>query len=326
MEYRSSVSNFLILGSTGFVGSALQNQLTQSVYENVVGASSGLHNKSGRKTSLNSMSHVVWDITKRSELPANFDVIVHAATPASAVLNSQNPDEMFRIITRGMENVIEFASRHPKAPTILFTSSGAVYGTQLNYLDSVREDSQILLDSNGPTSAYADGKRAAESLLDAATKAGACRGLIARLFAFSGINLPRDRHFAIGNFVEDAVVNKKITVRSDGSSIRSYLDEQDMAQWLLAIAQNGNPDRIYHIGSERAVSIRELAFLVAERCTLITGEQISVDILGQISSIDGVSRYVPSTVRTRQELGLSETISLESSIDSMLRVAISEQV
>ena len=326
MKYYFLVSNVLILGGTGFVGRALQNQLSQSSYENVVCVSSGLHNKSPQKTLLGRTSHIAWDITKSAHMPPVFDLIVHAATPASAVLNAQDPNEMFRIITRGMENVIEFASRHPKAPTILFTSSGAVYGTQLNYLDNVREDSQILLDSNGPTSAYADGKRAAESLLDAATKAGACRGLIARLFAFSGINLPRDRHFAIGNFVEDAVVNKKITVRSDGSSIRSYLDEQDMAQWLLSIAQNGNPDRIYHIGSERAVSIRELAFLVAERFTLITGEQISVDILGQISPIDGVSRYVPSTVQTRQELGLSETISLESSIDSMLRVAISDQV
>lgn len=266
------------------------------------------------------------DLLERGFTLPDSDVIIHAASPASAALNSADPGLMFESIVQSTSNLMDCVARSQSQPRILFLSSGAVYGEMASGAETFSEEWQTSSMDVASSSAYVEGKRTAEAMLRAATNEGVCEAVIARLFAFSGINLPRDRHFAIGNFVEDAVVNKKITVRSDGSSIRSYLDEQDMAQWLLAIAQHGNPDRIYHIGSERAVSIRELAFLVAERCTLITGEQISVDILGQISPIDGVSRYVPSTVQTRQELGLSETISLESSIDSMLRLAISEQV
>jgi hypothetical protein len=56
----------------------------------------------------------------------------------------------------------------------------------------------------------------------------------------------------------------------------------------------------------------------------MTGDEIPVEILGQSSPLDGVMRYVPSTFQTRKEMGLSETISLENSIDSMLQAAISQ--
>jgi dTDP-glucose 4,6-dehydratase len=232
---------------------------------------------------------------------------------------------MLNLIVRGMENVIEFASRHPVPPKIVFTSSGAVYGEVSSSINLIPEDFPIATPSADHYSAYAEGKRRAESMLRDATVAGHCEGITARLFAFSGENLPRDRHFAIGNFVDSAITQKKIVVRSDGSSIRSYLDEKDMAQWLLSIAEKGTSGNIYHVGSERAISIRDLAFLISDRCEMLTGESIPIEILGQTSHLDGVSRYVPSTLQTRMNLELSEKISLEKSIDQMLRAAIAAQ-
>lgn len=316
------MGKLLVLGGTGFVGKSLISSAKigdfGTIYSSQRGdASTGTTDPTGITP-----QNLVWDIRNISDLALDFDVIIHAATPASATLNNSDPREMFEIIVQGMENVIEFASRHSVPPIILFTSSGAVYGEIPSSVNHISEDFPVASDSVGISSAYAEGKRLAESILRNATLTGVCHGLIARLFAFSGGNLPRDRHFAIGNFVEDAVTKKKITVRSDGSSIRSYLDEHDMAQWLLSIARNGIADNVYHVGSERAISIRNLAFLVSERCEMLTGESIPVEILGLTSQLDGVSRYVPSTAQTRTELGLSETISLESSIDSMLQAAI----
>jgi len=320
------MSNLLILGGSGFVGLSLQDELLKSNYENIVCVSSRINPPTKRNGHSGENSYVSWDIRFRSELAPNFDVIIHAATPASAQLNTSDPGEMYKIIVQGMENVIEFASRHISPPKILFTSSGAVYDNGPITLENVREDTLVTTNSSDHSSAYSDGKRKAEVMLKDATKSGICSGVIARLFAFSGVHLPRDRHFAIGNFVHSAVTQKRITVRSDGSSIRSYLDQQDMAQWLLAIADKGIPNNNYHVGSERAISIRDLAFLVAERYSILTEELIPVEILGQTSPLDGVSRYVPSTYQTRKELGLSETISLEDSIDAMLQGAIASQL
>ena len=95
-----------------------------------------------------------------------------------------------------------------------------------------------------------------------------------------------------------------------------------MASWLFRILEVGQSDTIYHVGSERSISIRDLAFLIAFRTQTILQQEITVEVQGLKSSIDGVSRYVPSTLLTRQALGVRETISLEESIDAMIYKAI----
>ncbi len=316
------MANLLVLGASGFVGLSLQSELFDSYSGGVTLTSSGLRQKTDDQGVPTGISYVPWDVRNRCDLIPKYEMIIHAATPASALLNSSDPDSMLELIVQGMENVIEFASRHPDPPTVLFTSSGAVYGDMPQGLERIPEDWKRELGLQPLTSAYATGKFVAESMLKEATEAGKCFGLIARLFAFSGIHLPIDKHFAIGNFVRDVVQSQLITIRSDGSSVRSYMDGHDLAMWLLRIVEAGSSDEIYHIGSERAISIRDLASLVAKRYEILTNQAAKVEILGQSSPLDGVSRYVPSTFKTRQLLSIDETITLETSIDQMIQHTI----
>jgi nucleoside-diphosphate-sugar epimerase len=318
------MSSLLILGGSGFVGSAICSSPTLESYAEVTSASRHPHDKYVDSIQSSFFDNVSWDVREKAEIPSKFDVIIHAATPASATLNSNDPNEMFDVIVQGMKNVIEFASRNSNPPTILFTSSGAVYGEVDNSIELIPEDWPGAVNPIRPFSAYAEGKRVAESLLSVATSQGICKGLIARMFAFSGVDLPMDRHFAIGNFVKDAVSTHTIQIRSDGSSIRSYMDQQDMANWLLRILEAGQTNAIYHVGSERSISIRDLAHLIAMRTEAILKQAVTVEVQGLKSPLDGVSRYVPSTLATRQALGVNETISLEESIDFMIHKAVKE--
>jgi dTDP-glucose 4,6-dehydratase len=102
------------------------------------------------------------------------------------------------------------------------------------------------------------------------------------------------------------------------------MDQQDMANWLLRILEAGQTNAIYHVGSERSISIRDLAHLIAMRTEAILKQEVTVEVQGLKSPLDGVSRYVPSTLATRQALGVNETISLEESIDSMIHKAVKE--
>lgn len=313
-------------GATGFVGQTLLDEIEKAIRPGIDLEMCTALSRNPRVAQelLDPLQTREWlnyaNYSVKTEIQdiGEYDAIFHLAVPASAVLNTYQPDEMYSLNVEGVDNIIEFASRQITPPTILLSSSGAVYGDMPEGLERIPEGWQRPKSLPAISSAYAEGKITAEERLRQATREGKCLGLIARLFAFSGIHLPLDRHFAIGNFVRDAISEQRITIRSNGSPIRSYMDGQDMAQWLLRILEAGSSDEIYHVGSERAISIKDLATLVSRRYELLTSNAVSVDILDQSSPIDGVSRYVPSTERTRTLLNLEENVDLEWSIDQMI--------
>ena len=67
--------------------------------------------------------------------------------------------------------------------------------------------------------------------------------------------------------------------------------------------------RSYNVGSEQSVSIRELANAVAKALT----PKVEVEVLGTPGP-GPAQRYVPSTARARQELGLSCEVPLHKAI------------
>ena len=313
------MENLLITGGTGFVGKCLLAEIEEGNEKmNVV-------TTSRRATPSNGSTHVLWDVTS-DELPSltlSADTIIHAATPASADLNVNDPSKMFWIIVEGMRQVIKLAESNERTPTIVFLSSGAVYGEMPDDLLKFPENFVGSASTLDPKSAYANGKRAAEFLLTEAAARGVCRSVITRLFAFSGENLPLDQHFAIGNFVRDAVRKREIVVRGNGSTIRSYLDGSDMARWILAAAKKGNSEFAYHIGSDKPISIADLAEVVALRAENLLGYKPAIRYENVKLSSDGVNRYVPETSETKTLLGVKELVSVEESIDLMLKKAVS---
>lgn len=242
------------------------------------------------------------------EFPAGeFGQVIHAATPASAALNRTRPQEMLDIVVDGTRRVLAFA-RHCRARRLLLTSSGAIYGSQPLTLAGLGEDHAGGPDPTAAGSAYAEGKRVAELLGVLATAGGGPEIKIARCFAFIGPQLPLDAHFAAGNFVRDLLHGQDITIRGDGRSVRSYLHAADLVVWLLAVLVRGRPGRPYNVGSDVAVSIAELAELLAAN-----RPGTAVHILGE-GGPEAATRYVPAIGRAREELGVELHIPLESGI------------
>ena len=233
-----------------------------------------------------------------------FDAIVHAATSAVTTLSDA---EQTSVILDGTRRVAAFA-RACGCRRVLFTSSGAVYGPQTA---PVPEDAPCR-----PATAYGKGKLAAERLLlDAGLDVK-----IARCFAFTGPFLNRDIHFAIGNFIRDALAGRPIVVQGDGTPLRSYLHADDLVDWLFAILEKGETGRPYNVGSDQAVSIRELAETVART---LGPESSPVPHLRMPRSLVKVmgrptgappSVYVPVVDRAKRELGLAVTVPLEAAI------------
>ena len=154
--------------------------------------------------------------------------------------------------------------------------------------------------------AYAEGKRAAEQLGAIA----ASRGVpvrIARCFAFVGPHMPFDKHFAIGNFIADAVLGRQIRIKGDGRPQRSYLYTTDLIRALLVILSRGAVGTAYNVGSDVIVSIEQLAHCVDR---VVGGRGVVIE--GAMA--DPVDRYVPDTTRLRTALGCNPEVPLETAI------------
>jgi dTDP-glucose 4,6-dehydratase len=239
----------------------------------------------------------------------SFSHVIHAATQSSATLNRERPGLMFDTIVEGTRRCLEFA--HARGvQKFLLTSSGAVYGTQPPDVTHIAESFTGGPDPLDANSAYAEGKRAAEMLCALASRDGGLEAKIARCFAFAGPYMEMDAHFAIGNFIRDQMQGGPICVHGDGTPYRSYMYASDLMIWLWAILFRGAPGRAYNVGSEEAVSIRELAHSVADAFS----PRVTVEIAKAPTPGTTAQRYVPCTARAQQELGLRSQVSLQETI------------
>ena len=237
-----------------------------------------------------------------------YDLVLHAATDASADLNENDPLRMFDTIVTGTRRALDFALA-AGAGRFFFLSSGAVYGAQPWELEKVPEDYPGAPDVTAYRNAYAEGKRAAEMLCAIYGKQFGLDVVNARIFALLGPLLSLDIHFAAGNFIRDAMAGRKVVIQSSGEAVRSYLYAADLTVWLWAILLRAERGAVYNVGSEEDISIAALAERVA---TLLGGG--GFEVLGQPDSGWNPGRYVPSTEKIRDELGLSPTVGLSEAI------------
>ena len=307
-------ARILVTGATGWFGTWLLDALValnraRSLELRIVAVSRQPHLFAMKHPRLYPAEEIEWitaDIRDPFDVAGPITHVIHAATEASARLNAEEPDRMFDTIVSGTRNLLKVAARHRDAK-ILLISSGAVYGAQPLDIDRLAEDYQGAPDVLDAGNAYAEGKRAAEQLAAIWHATFGLHITIARCFAFVGPHMPFDAHFAIGNFIRDALEGDEIHIKGDGKPLRSYLYMSDLMAWLLTILAEGRAMRPYNVGAEEPVSIATLA----ARCATVSDRDVRVRIDGDSA---GGRNYVPDTSRARDELGLVTRVPLDEAI------------
>lgn len=310
----------LLTGSTGFFGRwllALLDELNRRGAAIEVSAVS--RNPSRFLEDYPHYHHCGWlhwltcDVRELCELPAqSFDLILHAAADTSAAAHA-HPLELFDSIVDGARSVLDLTVRSG-AQRILFTGSGAQYGA-LPLGQPARETTSQACNSIAVGNAYGEAKRAQETLAAIYAEQFGIDVVLTRCFAFAGDGLPLDEHFAIGNFVRDALFADAIVLKSSGESVRSYLHGSDLAAWLLYLLLEGASGEVYNVGSDQPISIAELAARVGNRLA----PHKPILIFGQPGNTG--SYYVPDIDKARV-LGLDVWTSLDEAIDDMGRGAV----
>lgn len=252
------------------------------------------------------------DIGKPGSLPrdARFTHVLHAAADSTDAAHL-TPLERADQIVLGTRNLLQFAV-DCAAKRFLLTSSGGVYGRAPAELAAFPEHFDGMPDPLSVANVYGVAKRYAEHLCALFHEQYGIETVVARCFAFVGEDLPIDAHFAVGNFIRDALFREEIVVGGDGSPVRSYMDQSELARWLLALLERGAAGTAYNVGSPEAVTIAQLAHLV--RDLLAPGKTVKIRSQGESATRAGRNRYLPDVTRAANELGLVNEVALADAI------------
>jgi nucleoside-diphosphate-sugar epimerase len=310
-------ARIFITGGTGFYGTWLLESLVQAELRLGLGMEVVVLSRNSERflagnTFLQGhpfLSFIQGDIRNFPFPAGQFSHVVHAATEASEKLNKENPLLMIDTIVEGTRRALDFAVQ-AGVKHFLHTSSGAVYGDLPASLGPVPEDYRGGPDISQPKWAYGEGKRLAELLCCIYRERHGISVKNARCFATIGPGLPLDTHFAIGNFIADALAGRDLMIKGDGTPVRSYIDVADLTVWLWHILVFGSAGHAYNVGSEEGHSIAEIANIVRD----ILNPKLGIKILGQPINQQLAFRYVPDTAKIRGELSVNLGISLEQSI------------
>ena len=136
--------------------------------------------------------------------------------------------------------------------------------------------------------------------------------IIGRLFSFTGINLLSKNQYAVTNFIKSALSENKIRVLGDPFTLRSYLHQDSMSEWILKGLVSPEPNPYFQIGSNDAVTIKQLAEYVAQE----TNAEIEYSEAPPSGDI-----YIPDNSETRVKLGVEEGKTWKSAVLEMITEA-----
>lgn len=242
------------------------------------------------------------------------DLVLHmASTSAAETYAGASGLSKLQTLYGGASQVCRLAAKW--GARVLMTSSGAVYGNAMPL--HVQEDDVLRLRSDFTDHAWGVGKAAAEQVLFQHVAAGDFEGVVCRCFSVLGPGLPLDLHYAAGNFVADVLAQRPIRVRGDGSPLRSYLYLADVVAWLLKMLVDGRSGEIYHLGSDEAISVLDLA----QRLACLSEVHVPIEVMGSPGAAVGVpvmNTYVPSIAKARRELALDVFTPLDTALGAML--------
>lgn len=237
--------------------------------------------------------------------------IIHAASETNLDQSADWAARHLKAALDGTWKLLAMARAHG-VRGILFTTSGAVYFP----FEAMTLDGRFVevINSNADYAAekivYGQSKRMMEIMAAVDALSNGYRALIARCFSFVGPYLPLESNYAAGNFIRDALERRQIIINGDGTALRSYLYPVDLVVWLLTILLSGASGVPYNVGGDDAVSIAELADLVACEAKL----EMGVAILGKPVPGAIPNAYLPSLQRISEHLSLGVTVDLEEAV------------
>ena len=259
---------YLITGGAGFIGGHLTELLLkQENCEKVIiidNLSTGSLDNLEEVKNNPKLKIVIADLTDETlnldDYVKDVDCIYHLAAAVGVELVVKEPGHTIHTNVHGTEKVLDSAVKFNKR--IIIASTSEVYGKSDRAYFSETDDLLIGCPTHSRWS-YACSKLLDEFYALAYYKSHRLPATVVRFFNTVGPRQTGQYGMVIPRFVEAALLNKDIRVYGDGSQSRCFCHVFDTIRALLALANNEESyGQIYNIGSQKQISILELAKLI----------------------------------------------------------------
>jgi UDP-glucuronate decarboxylase len=275
----------IITGSTGLIGSNVLKSISKTWAQIYTPTHSSMENPN-------------------YEFP-QADVILHLAGFGQPALFVANPIDTIRINTEMTFRLLRSLKRDG---SFLFCSSSEVY----NGLDKLATEDDIgTTTPSHPRACYIESKRCGEAIVNAYRQIGV-KAFSARIAPTYGPGTRRHDTKAMSQFIESALLNKRIDLKDSGNAIRTYGYIDDVVEMLWNIVLNGTQP-VYNVGGKSVVSISELSYMISK----LTGACVNtpIDVPDQIGGSPVVKLDLS---RYEKEFGKTEYVGLAEGLKATI--------
>ncbi len=311
----------LVTGGAGFIGSHLTDLLLArgdrvTIVDNLSTGRTG--NLPHSHPSLRLIDAELSEAIPSLGREGPFDEVYHLAAAVGVQLVMDDPIRAVQTNVVQTLDLLRFAGSGEAgggAPTpTLLASSSEVYGKGSR--SPFSEDDDVVY---GPTGiarwSYGCSKAIDEFLALAHHRQHGLPVVVARFFNTVGPRQVGSYGMVLPRFVEAAIAGRPIRVFGDGSQTRCFCDVRDVVSALpIMVASGACHGRVFNLGSDREISIRQLA----ETVVRVIGSSSPIVFVPYAEAypegFEDLERRRPDLRRIREAIGFEPRIGLEQTI------------
>jgi UDP-glucose 4-epimerase len=300
------MSNCLVLGADGFIGSHVVDVLTNAGHQ--VRAFDRLTSPAPLNLPTDNPNIQLWpgDFLNRHDLDTaleDMQYVFHFVSVTNPATSAKDPLIDVDVNIRMSVVLMQLCAEHNVKRVIFPSTGGAIYGQGLPR--SLRET-----DLTEPVSPYGIGKLGIEGYLRYFRESHGLDSVVLRLSNAYG-----ERQNVVGsqgaipiflNLIEQGL---PIKVFGDGTMVRDYIYISDLAQMVLETFDRPHKYDTYNLGSGEGVSINELIGSLKQ----VTGRDVKVEHLPARPT--DVEHVVLDTARYAKEFGKPKLTSLAQGLE-----------
>jgi len=305
------MTNILVTGCAGFIGSHVCEYLLKHTNNNIYGIDnfdpyydiSLKHKNIELLIKYDNFTFKQDDICNTTIISdIKFDKIIHLASMAGVRYSIENPKKYFNVNVIGFIHILEESVKN-NVPKIVYASSSSVYG----------KNKKLPFHENDPVnlcySPYACSKLTMEKLANVYNQLHNISLIGMRFFTVYG---PRGRpDMAPRKFMESIKYGKPIQKYGNGDSYRDYTYIDDIVSGIIKITNSDINCDIFNLGNDKPITLNTFI----ETCEKIVGKKA---IINYLDDQKGDVPYTHADIsKAKNIIGYSPKYSLMEGLQKM---------